>query len=179
MLRTQIITVFCGPWYVLMAVLVAVGVFLFAVWLPNISLITSVITSDAGTFMQKISFMFSLLGSITTNFTVISATSIILIAILFGANVALLTYYMKKTRGTGGIRTIGGLGVTGLVSGFLGIGCVACGTFVLSSILILMGVGGLLAYLPFGGEEFGFIAIGLLLYSLHAISRKITTPNVC
>jgi len=53
------------------------------------------------------------------------------------------------------------------------------GTFVLSSVLALVGAGGILAYLPFNGVEFGFIGMGLLLYSAYAIIRKIQAPLVC
>lgn len=178
MLRT-LNTVFRELRYTLAATLVAGSVFVSAVLLPNFSLLVSVFSTHSGTFIQKIAFMFSLLGSITTNFTIVSAVSTILIAVLFGVNVVLLAYYLKKVRVSNGISTLGGVGLVGLMSGFLGIGCAACGTFILSSVLVLVGAGGLLAYLPFGGEEFGFIGIGLLLYSLYATSKKITEPNVC
>lgn len=165
--------------YALTAILIAVSVFVFAVWLPNISLILTVLTSEAGTFADKLSFLFSLLGSITTNFTVVSATSTILIAILFGVNVALLLYYIRKVQVKGGIRTLSGLGIAGLVSGFLGVGCAACGTFILSSSLVLIGVGGILTYLPLSGGELGFIGVALLGYSIYRIVKKIEAPNIC
>lgn len=171
--------VFGKPRYALIAVIVAVSVFVLAVWLPNISLISSVLASDVGTITEKTAFMFSLLGSITTNFTVMSAISTILIAILFGANVALLLYYIGKVRVGRNIRTIGGAGLVGLLSGFLGVGCAACGTFILSSVLVLAGAGGVLTYLPFGGEEFGVVGVVLLVYSIYAVSKKIEAPNVC
>lgn len=172
-------TVSQKPRYALTAALAAVSVFVFAVWLPNISLIVSVLTSDVGTITEKTAFMFSLLGSIATNFTVASAVSIALIAILFGVNLAMLLYYIREVRVGGNIRIVGGVSIAGLVSGFLGIGCVACGTFILSSMLALAGAGGILAYLPFGGEEFGIVGVGLLIYSLHTLSKKINEPNIC
>lgn len=179
MLRT-LGTVFKQPWYALIATLVAVSVLVFAIWLPNISLIASVLTSSVGTSAEKVAFLFSLLGSITTNFTALSASTTIVVAILFGASVTLFLYYVRKVRvRTSSIHSLGGVGVAGVISGFLGIGCVACGTFILSSVLVLIGAGGILIYLPFGGEEFSFIGIGLLLYSCIRISGNINAPNTC
>ena len=41
------------------------------------------------------------------------------------------------------------------------------------------GAGGLLTFLPFGGEEFGFLGIGLLLYSIWLLLKKLEAPDVC
>ncbi len=172
-------TVFQKLRYALIAALVAMGVFVFAVWLPNISLIVSVLKSDVGTIAEKAAFMFSLLGSIATNFTIASAVSTTLIAVLFGANVALLFYYLQKVRVGRNVSAVGGASITGLICGFLGVGCAACGTFILSSVLVLAGAGGILTYLPFGGEEFGVVGVALLVYSIYAITNKIAAPNVC
>ena len=81
--------------------------------------------------------------------------------------------------GTSSLRGTGLSSIGGLVSGIFGIGCAACGTFIFTSVLTLFGVGGILAYLPFGGEEFGFLGVGLLLYSLYTLTKKITDPLVC
>ncbi len=166
--------------YLALASLIVAIVFTFAVWLPNLKLIAIVLSSNTATLSEKLSFLFSLYGSIQTNFTTVSASYTILIAILFGINIALLTYYIKRSRG--GVRSVkgtGAAGIGGLVAGIFGIGCAACGTFILTSALALFGVGGVLAHLPFGGEEFGFLGVGLLLYSIHVLTKKINDPLVC
>lgn len=61
------------------------------------------------------------------------------------------------------------------VSLFLAVSFVVLST----SILILLGTGGLLAWLPFRGEEFGLLGVGLLLYANHMIVKKIQAPLVC
>ncbi len=167
--------------YLLIAALVSVSVFSFAVWLPNFALLRKVLHPDAaGSVVEKASFLFSLYGSIGTNFTLVSASYTIIIAILFGMNVALLTYYIKRAqRGARGLGSSGAAGIGGLVSGIFGIGCAACGTFILTSVLTLFGATGLLAMLPFGGEEFGFIGIGLLVYAIYILMKKIDDPLVC
>ena len=93
-------------------------------------------------------------GAIGSNFTFVSAVVAIFISTLFGMNVALLVYFIKKMQG--GLSSIKGNGVTntgGLVAGILGIGCAACGTFVLTSVLTIIGAAGILSYLPFGASQ--------------------------
>ena len=67
----------------------------------------------------------------------------------------------------------------GLVTGVFGIGCAACGTFVLTPLLIAVGAGGLIAFLPFGGEEFGVLSTGILGFSIFLTSKKIQDPLTC
>ena len=90
----------------------------------------------------------------------------------------MLTYYIKQRKGTfEGKNTLAGIG--GFVSGLLGIGCAACGTFILSSVLALVGAGGVIAFLPFGGQEFGFLGVILIVYATYWTSRKINEPFIC
>ncbi len=119
-------------------------------------------------------------GMMTTNFTLFSATYTILIALLFSINISMLLYYILRQRRIfkdvkGGV----GVGLGGLVSGFLGIGCASCGTFVFTAILSLFGISWILVYLPLKGQELGLLAIGLLIYSIRIINKKINAPMVC
>jgi len=172
--------VFSNVKYIVLAISIATIVFTFAVWLPNFQLIGLVISSSTASVIEKINFLLSLYGSIGTNFTVISAWYTIMIAVLFGIQIALLTYYIRKVRGgMQGITKAGAVSVTGLISGVFGIGCAACGTFILTSLLALFGATGVLAFLPFGGEEFGILGVLLLLYSIFLLLKKINSPLVC
>jgi len=159
------------------AVLVAVLVFTFSVWLPNFRVIGSVWSSSSATFINKISFLWALYGSIGTNFTVVSATYTILIAILFGVNISMLLYYIKVRKSNKKLGTTTSIG--GLVSGIFGVGCASCGTFLLTSVLAVIGAGGLIAYLPFGGEEFGILGVILLGLSVYLTAKKIQDPLLC
>lgn len=161
-----------------MAILISLLVFTLAVWMPNIRLIFDILSSNTISVLEKMQFLFSFYSSIATNFTVVSASYTIAIAILFGISVVLLTYYIKERRAViagSGVAT----GVGGLISGVFGIGCATCGTFILTSLLAVFGAGGVLAFLPFGGEEFGFLGVGLLMYSVYMISKKINESIIC
>ena len=175
----SLIQILSKPMYLALVIVVGFLVFTSAIIIPNVAAVSSVFQSSV-TLSTKIQFMFSLYGSIGTNFTLISATYTVLIATFFGIQIALLTYYIRKARG--GVMRIKGLGAMslgGIISGALGIGCAACGTFILTSVLALFGGAGVLAYLPFGGEEFGIIGAGLLTYSIYLLLKKIDKPLTC
>lgn len=168
------------PAYLFTASMVAMVVFALAVWLPNLRLIYTVLLSDTIPALSKLKLFVTLFGSIQTNFTIISASYTIAIAILFGVNIALLIYYVRSIReGLKGAKLTGATGIGGLVSGVFGIGCASCGTFILTSVLALFGASGVVAFLPLGGEELGLLGVGLLAYSIYLIAKKLREPLTC
>lgn len=169
--------VFRRPAYVIFALIISALVFMLAVWLPNIRLVAGVVSSPDVPFVSKIQLPLSLLGSIGTNFTPLSATYTILIAVLFGMYIAMITYFLKrriKEVGQSGVAT----GFLGIASGVLGVGCAACGSFLLTS-LTLIGAGGVLTFLPLGGGEFGVLGAILLAVAIYMTAKKIIDPQVC
>lgn len=168
--------VFGDPKYVALALVAAVLVFVFATWLPNLVLVWEIGKSASVPLSAKAQILLALIESILTNFTFLSALALTTLALLFGINVSLLAYGLSLRRGehTGAVASAGGL-----VSGLLGVGCATCGTFVLAPLLSLVGAGGLLAAMPFGGEEFTILAIGLLVLSLLLTSKRLMEPLAC
>jgi len=170
--------VFHSARYVIIAGIVSLVVFLFATWLPNLGLIWQIVSSSSIALADKFGFLFSLVGSIQTNFTLFSASYTVVIAILFGINIAMVAYYFTRRKAflkQGGAA----MSMGGLVTGVFGIGCAACGTFVLTPLLAAVGAGGLIAFLPFNGEEFGILSTGILGGSIFLTSKKIQDPLVC
>lgn len=179
---TQALNSICREWaYVLIAVIVALFVFVLATWLPNLGLIWQIATSPSVSLLDKVDILASLVGSIATNFTVFSGLYTTAIAVLFGLNAAMVTYYVKQrtrlSRQTGQVTAAAGFG--GLASGFFGIGCAACGTFVLGPVLSFVGATGLVALLPFQGQEFGLLGIAMLGFSNFLVAKKIRESVVC
>ncbi len=167
--------------YALIAIIVALFVFVGATWLPNLGLIWQITVSPSVPLLDKATILASLVGSIATNFTVFSSVYTTAIAVLFGMNAAMLTYYVRQRQRanmrTG--RTGAAAGLGGLASGFVGIGCAACGTLVLGPVLSFVGAAGLVALLPFKGQEFGALGIGMLSLSIFLVAKKIVEPLVC
>jgi hypothetical protein len=176
----QLQIVFTKPKYIFLAVVITVVIFTLAIWLPNFSLIGIMLLSDFASVYEKLKFILSLYESIFTNFSTLSASYTIMIAVLFGIQSALLMFYIRKVRS--GIRGVSGTsaaGIGGLISGMFGIGCASCGTFILTSALSLFGATGFLSFLPFRGEEFGVLGVILLSYSIFLLLKKIQGPLVC
>ncbi len=170
-------TVFTRPAYLALAIATSALVFALATWLPNLGLIARIALSPSTSWSEKFALPVSLLGSITTNFTPLSALYTVVIAILFGMYVAMTVYYLRRKIA----RTWHSMwtGVLGIGSGVLGVGCAACGTLLLGGALALVGATGALALLPLGGSEFGIIGALLLAFSVYLSARQITNPAVC
>lgn len=170
--------VFRNSRYALLAFVVSIGVFVLAVWLPNMRLIVSMIEHPGVPLTQKFDLPISLLGSIVTNFTLLSALYTVAIALLFGMNVAMVVYFLRRK--IADVRQTGfGTGFLGIASGVLGMGCAACGQFLLMSVLSLFGASWLLSYLPLNGGEFGLLGVILLAVSLRITANRILNPTVC
>lgn len=170
--------VFRNPVYVILALVVSASVFALAVWLPNIRLVADVVSTPDVPLLSKFELPLSLLGSITTNFTSLSAVYTATISVLFGMYIAMTIYFLKrriKDVRQNGIAT----GFLGITSGVLGVGCGACGAFLLTSFLSLVGAGGILVLLPLKGNEFGILGVILLAIALQATSKQIENPLVC
>ena len=67
-----------------------------------------------------------------------------------------------------------GTGVIGILAGIIAPGCASCALGIFS----LLGLTGLLAWLPFQGLEIAILGLGLLLYSWYVLSKKVVT-KVC
>ncbi len=170
--------VFALPSYIMLAGMLATTAFLLAVWLPNLGLILQIFSDSDAPLTSKLNIMFSLLGGINTNFSLLSATYTIAIAMLFGITAAMITYLVKRRRLAAAGQNIA-IGSSAMASGALGIGCAACGSLIAGTMLPLLGATGALAMLPLNGEEFGILSVVLLFVSLALISKSIAEPVTC
>jgi hypothetical protein len=170
--------VFRKPLYLALALIASAAAFLFAVWFPNLRLIVIMMGHMGTPFLERVNLPISMLGSITTNFTVLSASYTLAIAVLFGLNLSMMAYFLRRRIAEvkqSGIAT----GFLGVTSGVLGMGCAACGSFLLTSIFSSFGISGMLVFLPFRGGEFGILGIVLLSTSLYLTAKQIQNPAVC
>lgn len=90
----------------------------------------------------------------------------------------MMIYFLKNKIKEEKRRVGGASGIVGLVSGVIGVGCAACGSFLITS-LSLVGATGLLTFLPLEGGEFGIIGIALLGYAVYQLAQKIINPLIC
>ncbi len=170
--------VFRKPAYLFTALSVSIIIFAFALWFPNLSLIVSIMDHPGISLSQKLDLPLSLLGSIATNFTLLSASYTIAIAILFGIDISLIIYFLRRRIAE--VKQAGiGTSFFGITSGILGMGCAACGSFLLTSILPIFGASWVLSHLPLAGGEFGILGVILLTVSIVLTAKKIQDPAVC
>jgi hypothetical protein len=148
----------------------------FAAWLPNLHLITKTMSSSTMTVWQKTSLLTALLGSIQTNFTPLSRTLTVISAALTGVQTSLLIYYLCQSAR---IQTEMGVSLAGVAASVLGVGCASCGSVVLTSLIGFGSATTVLGILPFRGQEFGFIGIGILLLAIAYTTKKINQPFTC
>jgi len=170
------VKVFNNPKYVALSVAVIIAVIAFAAWLPNLHLITRTMTSSTMTLWQKTNLLTSLLGSLQTNFTPLSRTVTFISAGLAGMQVSLLVYYLKLTAR---LQQSMGMSALGVATSILGVGCASCGSVVLTSFIGFCSATAVLDFLPFRGQEFGFLGIGILLFAISLTIRKINQPFAC
>ena len=169
--------VFQRPLYLAIGILIGSTSFVFIIWLPNIGLVTEILFSS-GSLSERIALPVSLLGSISTNFTTLSASFVIAIAVLLGINVAMTTFFIRHRISS--VRQSGAAtGFIGTVSGMLGVGCAGCGSILLTTVLAWVGAGALIRLLPLQGEEFGIIGVILLAISIFLTAKQIDNPVVC
>lgn len=147
----------------------------FVVLAPNFGLIKQV-SVDTG-LLSGLQLTLNLLLSIHTNLTAQSIVVTAAIGLLLGLNISLLIYKITQARefGTGAAAT-GGIG---FFLGLLGVGCAACGTALITTILPFVGIGSALTILPFGGIEIQVVALLLLALSIWLLVRNISKPAVC
>lgn len=169
--------VFQRPAYILLTLAVSFAAFALAVWLPNLSLIWSVISSDIS-LAEKVNLPLSLLGSITSNFSALSATYTVAIAILFGLNVSLIAYHVRMQKQQ--LNQAGTKASTlGIITGAVGMGCAACGSIILNSIIGTAAGASFIGLLPLRGGEFGILGVIFLGMATYSLAKQITKPSVC
>jgi hypothetical protein len=179
MILTGLRLIFARPTILLLAAGLAILAFVIAALLPNLGLAWQIVSSGAISLADKVNVVASLIGSIGTGTSGLSIAMTVAIAILFGANGAAVAFLLRQ-------RTQGFVGATqattslaGLATGIAGVGCAACGTVAIGPVLSLLGLGGTLAFLPFGGQEFSLLAIALLVGSLLLAAKRAAMAPSC
>ena len=128
-------------------------------------------------FLRKLVLTLHSFFDVTSTFTSGSLILVTLGSCLGGINISLAYTYMK-IRGEVILKS-GLYSGIGLVFAFLGIGCAACGTALLSVILGFFGFSTMLALLPYQGAEIGYVGIIFLLIATYVLAKKVSAPNVC
>jgi len=162
--------------YVVLALFISFLLFLFAIWLPNFSFVKEIITSQYFSVPEKASIILSSLKAFQTNFTSFGRVMLITVSLLFGLNMSLFSFYLKRRVR---LQKEAGLSAGGIIAGMLGVGCASCGSFIISSLFGASASVAFLGFLPLKGQEFAIISIIILGLSIISTSKKIQEPLIC
>lgn len=126
------------PSYFFLAVIVSIVFYELVFWSLNIGLLHFLLTTEFLTLFDKVEIV---IGSYTGVFTLPLAPisfTLFLVSILQGATVAALVYVIKTERTINRriTKEFGGVGAAGVLS-VLGLGCVPCGTSLITPLLAL------------------------------------------
>lgn len=136
------------------------------IWSLNLELVLYIFFETPLSFLDKIGFFLEGYRSLFSNLNSLLSVSIVVFATLFGLNIALLVFVLRHI-GFSAIPKKSGGGA--FVFAILGGGCIACGTSLLTPILISLGLfGG--AFMRDLGALFNLIGSLLLTYSIYKLS---------
>lgn len=175
-IRSALREVFQHSNYVAFGLISALTVGLGIVLLSSYRLIIFALKSDIFDWGAKFKVIWTSLGLFTTNFTITSQVMIVIVALLAGVNIAMLIFYFKRRMA---VQRAAGTSAIGLIVGMFGVGCSACGSVVLSSLIGITSASALISTLPLHGIEFGLASIALIGFSIYLLAKKIHSPAIC
>lgn len=164
-------TVLRKPRYIAILSVTTILALLIVVILSRLSSLTYLVTQSFSLSLKTKTIWYTLASGIA----VLSWVEI-LIALLIGLNITVSVYYFQQYIAQ---KRLMGVGAFGVLFGFIGMGCAACGSIVLTSILGIGASSQLLGILPLKGVEFSIIGIVLLLVSTIIIALRIDKPGEC
>jgi hypothetical protein len=140
---------------------ITVSTLFILLWLPNLSLLTKVLSSDLS-IENKWDFLASTPEILSTSYTPLMASLLVIISVLQGLVVSLLIIFWRSAKNVGAMAASG----AGVSLAALGASCSACGAGVLYPVLASIGV------LTVSSASFFelllmLVAVLVLLYSIH------------
>jgi len=155
---TQFLSIYIlHPKFIVRILLYALIYSIFLLALINFRVLANIATNFPNPLMSvKFSSMY--LWNYLVTLPPIDIVLLVIIAILIGLNIQLISLKIKNITKQKNLRLTYGAGLLSIV----GTGCATCGFSVLS----VIGLGGVVTLLPFGGIELSYLTIVILTLSL-------------
>ena len=154
------------PATIVLTFFLSIIIFAALLWIFNIGLLYYALFQAPLSISEKSSFIFGVFGSAFTNFDTPQALALFLFSVLFGVNLSMLIFVIyargkvvKQSKKTG----------LSLMLAVLASGCAACGTSVLTPLLISVGAGGSLALSREIGIAISYLSLTLVVYSIYSL----------
>jgi hypothetical protein len=154
-------------WFVV--AVTALVIFVISALIQNWSFVQEVLFRPGTLFYGMYSALWSQLWNASELMGAFGFWTLWLLAVLFGANLALVGYLRRRSKKEE--ISVPKKGILGTIVGILGIGCLACNVSLLGTALASIGGIGLISILPLKGRE--LLLLGLLLgfYSLFSLAK--------
>lgn len=166
------------PRYVVLGVISALLVLFVLLGIGLYQELQIVLTSEIYTLQNKLQTIALLYWHPLNQLSLISFVSAVAVSILVGIQ-AMLVGYIKQARGTVSIRRTSQGSIVSAVFVSLGMGCAACGSVILLSILSLFGIGLGAAISQIVVNLFMLVAVAILLYTNCKLYRQAQYPLAC
>ncbi len=168
--------VFRSRLYVVLTVVLALIFLVIVLLLPGLSSLKFAFSAEYFDWKDKLAVVKEVIFMVGQAYTILQKSLIIIGVILMSVNFSMLVYLVRKRAG---VLKTSGISIAGAAAGALGLGCSACGSFVLASFIGVTGAAGVLGSLPLKGSEFGIVSIFLILLSIYLIAQKVRAPLIC
>jgi hypothetical protein len=158
------------PAYAMVAILSGLTVLGVLVWLFSFDTLLYVLTLSNYPASEKVNYFLSpYANSFGYFFRDPVVASRLIFSVLAGINIALYIYIRKHEEATAIRKGLGGFAVA-----LIGSGCIACGTSLLSPLLVGVGAGAG-AIMGAAVSTFGFlVGIMLMLYSINGFGKQVS-----
>ena len=168
----NILKILMKPLYFLLAIGVGLIILGVILWSLNLDLLSYVFIESGLPFSEKVSFFISVYKGIFVSSGQLPAVTMILLSILFGINISSMIFVIKNRKHQ---KKEYGSTATGLSLAIIGGGCVACGTSVLTPLLLTLGAGGVVSYLSEIGVYINLLACCFLIWSIYKLGLNAGT----
>lgn len=164
----SVLRVLATPSYALLATVISLIVMWLFLWLFNLPLLFSTLTSGALDWSAKLSFALAGFQSIFTNFDAPQALTLAVFSLLSGINLSTLIYVLRHGQISG---AAGGSNFVAATAALIGSGCAVCGGSVLGPLAAIFGASLSAAATRTIGTAANVIGITLLLYSIYGLGK--------
>lgn len=161
---------------VVAATIAIVLLWTIASWLSNLDLLSHTLGNPKFDGSAFLAFFVYGLAIPVLNSPPLTLVFLIVAVALTGWQAGLLAYAVGKRFHL--LRSTGSSALGAAVA-LLGVGCSACGSVILTSLLGVGATAGLVAVLPLGGAEFPLLASLILAATITHTSRRLLAPEIC
>lgn len=164
----SVLRILALPAYAVLATIIALVVMWLFLWLFNLPLLFSTLTSGALDWAAKLNFALAGFQSIFTNFDAPQAATLGVFSVLSGINIAALIYVLRHGQVTG---AAGGSNFVAATAALIGSGCAVCGGSVLGPLAAILGASLSAASTRLIGTFANLAGIILLVYSIYGLGK--------